>query len=565
MKTKFLAKRGNTYQFSRRVPDDVRLLLGMNHWRWSLKTDSLTEAEIACRKHAAATDQTIKQVRDGIFRRFSDEEIDDLAIEWSAQFQLSNRENIAATMFPDVIPRHEPIGDEEKTPIFPSRKELENSVARWAANNTDVPARSTADWDRLVDTCLDEYLVGNPELSSAWIDILADQGLDLSGTHSSYFKVVERPKKAVPRNLLSAVFRDFIAGDHGLANNTVIEYQLSVNRFISVHGDLDINEITKEHVKQFRDLLRKVPSRPPNAVRALSITKQVAWAEGTDTQKLSQAAINKNFLGVKAALNHAHNETSILANPHWRNPFEGFSKKPKQSQNPVRRFTDEQVKLIFSREVYTPKTAEKFWVPLVLFYTGARLTEISQLHVNDVLSDPVPHILLENLEDEDPVAAKKLKTESSHRTVPLHHELLKLGFLGYVASMRDAGCLHVFPELPHEKVDGVGDLISRDFISRFRAYGVNNPDSGLDTKSLVTHSLRHTFRIAALKLGDQKYVEIVMGHYVPGVSIQTYGKEAYTMPDLLAQKVMDDAQLPSLDIGFLRTQGQRWLKARSFE
>ncbi|WP_371931212.1 DUF6538 domain-containing protein [Nioella sp. MMSF_3534] len=58
MKVKFLAKRGNTYQFSRRIPDDVRPVLGRNHWRWSLKTDSLTEAEIACRKHAVGCCQT---------------------------------------------------------------------------------------------------------------------------------------------------------------------------------------------------------------------------------------------------------------------------------------------------------------------------------------------------------------------------------------------------------------------------------------------------------------------------------------------------------------------------
>ena len=134
MKIKFLAKRGNTYQFSRRVPDDVRSVLGINHWRWSLRTDSLTEAEIACRKDGARTDEIIKQVRDGTHRQFSDSDIDDLAVQWSTQFQSANRENIAATVFPDVIPLNEPIGEEEKTPIFPSRYELEKSVSRWAAN-----------------------------------------------------------------------------------------------------------------------------------------------------------------------------------------------------------------------------------------------------------------------------------------------------------------------------------------------------------------------------------------------------------------------------------------------
>jgi integrase len=167
-----------------------------------------------------------------------------------------------------------------------------------------------------------------------------------------------------------------------------------------------------------------------------------------------------------------------------RNPFDGFSKKPKRPKNPFKRFTDEQAQLVFSRDLYQPTTLEKFWIPIVLFVTGARLTEISQLHLNDVQADPIPHIVLENLEDEDPAAAKKLKNESSHRTVPLHSKLLDIGFLDHVAAMRSAGHLHVFPNLPQEKVDGVGDLVSRDFINRFRSYGESHPTSSLNTKSL---------------------------------------------------------------------------------
>ena len=109
MKQPFLARRGNIYQFSRRVPDDVRPVIGENHWRWSLKTDSLVEAEIACRKYTVETDDTIRKVRNGTFRQFSDIQIENLAVQWSIQFQLINRENIAATMFPDVLPPHEPI------------------------------------------------------------------------------------------------------------------------------------------------------------------------------------------------------------------------------------------------------------------------------------------------------------------------------------------------------------------------------------------------------------------------------------------------------------------------
>jgi len=565
MKVRYLSKRSNIYQFSRRVPDDVRPIVGHDHWRWSLRTDSRIEAEIACRRHAVETDEIIEQARKGTYRKFSDSEIDDFAAAWIIQFQLINRERIAASVFPDVIPLHQALGDEENSPIFASRNGLEQSVNRWAAKLDNAPAPDTADWEKLIDACLDVYLVSNPELSSAWKDVLSEQGCDTSNYPSRYIEVVERLPKTSSRNLLSEVFKDFLAGNHDLASNTVNEYQLSVERFISVHGDIDINDITKEHVKKFRDILFSLPSRPPNNVRELPITQQVAWAEGREISKLSQAAVNKNFLGVKAALNHAHNETSILKDPHWRNPFDGFSKKPRRPSNPIKRFTDEQIQLVFSRDIYHPTTAEKFWIPLILYFTGARLTEISQLHVSDVLVDPTPHIIVQNLEDEDPAAAKKLKNESSHRTIPLHAKLLEIGFLDYVETVRSAGHLHAFPNLPHKKIDGVGDLVSRDFINRFRSYGEANAKTGLNTKSLVTHSLRHSFRTAALRLREQVFVQIVMGHYVPGVSIAVYGSDAYMMPDLLADKVMDHIQLPELDIAFLQSQSKKWLEVQQLD
>ena len=201
MKVKFLSKRGNVFQFSRRVPDDVRPVVGIDHWRWSLKTESRTEAEIACRKHAVETDRVIEQVRAGTFRQFTDIEIDDLAIAWGLQFQSINRERIAASVFPGVIPLDEPIGDEEPTPVFSSRRELERSVARWATKIENVPAPDTADWGRLVDACLDGYLVANPELSDGWKDVLAELGHGFSNTHNQFIEVVKRSTKVQKRNL----------------------------------------------------------------------------------------------------------------------------------------------------------------------------------------------------------------------------------------------------------------------------------------------------------------------------------------------------------------------------
>lgn len=83
-----------------------------DHWRWTLETDSKTEAEVRCRRSSVESDAIIQQVRDGSFRHVSEEDIEDLAMNWSMDFQQTSRENIARDMFPDVFPSQPRIGEE---------------------------------------------------------------------------------------------------------------------------------------------------------------------------------------------------------------------------------------------------------------------------------------------------------------------------------------------------------------------------------------------------------------------------------------------------------------------
>lgn len=93
----------------------------------------------------------------------------------------------------------------------------------------------------------------------------------------------------------------------------------------------------------------------------------------------------------------------------------------------------------------------------------------------------------------------------------------------------------------------------------FRNHGKDQPETGLNTLKLRTRSLRHTYRRKGFNAPDQDFATIVMGHYVDGESIQTYGWEAYTMPDLLAEKATQHFKLPDLDISFLKSMADRFL------
>lgn len=557
---KYLKLRGDWFHFERVVQKELRGVLGRTAWREALNTDSRVEAEIRCRRRTVETDEDIRQAKEGTFRRISDHNLDDIAVQWGIDFQQINRENIARDAFPDVWDRHDKIGDETPKPIFRSKSELAKSVSRWLTRVQcyDV-IEGSSDWTALIEACLDEYLVSNPEISNAWVEIHTEQENIPSADMSNVFGTVVRTPKIDPKHKLSIVFKSYLKINKKLGASARTDFATSVRRFIEFHGDMDVTLIRRVHAEQFRDGLMAMPVRPPHKIRALNMKKQIAWAEVNAVKHFEKGTLNKNLLGVKLTLDFAFEETSIFEDRNWRSPFDGFIKSVGPSKNPIQEFTPAQLSLIFSQDVYVTKSAERFWIPLVLLFTGARLDEICQLHADDVKQKPIPHILTENLEDEDPALAKKLKSISSHRTIPIHADLIELGFLDYAKAIRAKGHLHLFPDLRHEKGRDRGSYLSRVFMKTFRDYGAKHPTTGLNTLSLRTHSLRHSFRMAGFEVPDQQFVEIVMGHFVSGSSIQNYGPKIYKMPEVLNLRVTSIIPMPEIDMIYLKARAREYL------
>ncbi|WP_282094182.1 hypothetical protein [Epibacterium ulvae] len=347
----------------------------------TLDTDSKVEAEARCRRRTVETGEQLKQAREGTLRHFTDEQIDNLAIRWSTEFQLAHEASIAYELFPQHVPEGAPISDSALSSIFALRKKLEAAVAEWATIHDAVPEQGSSDWIKLIDECLDEYLVSNPALPGDWKGVLKDRGFDDQALEQRSVKIVKRPHKVDERKRLSSLYHDFCKNPGSIDKGTIEEYYTAVRRFINLHEDMDVTQITRSHAEEFRNALQLLPSRPPNAVRKLPLQEQVQWVENHEKKKIGQAAINKNLLGMKRTLEYGFWETAVFEDRFWYNPFDGFSKKPGKAKDPVRPFTDTQLKTIFTRQHFKIKSVQKFWIPILLLYTGTRLDEISPLTV----------------------------------------------------------------------------------------------------------------------------------------------------------------------------------------
>lgn len=161
----------------------------------------------------------------------------------------------------------------------------------------------------------------------------------------------------------------------------------------------------------------------------------------------------------------------------------------------------------------------KFWIPILGYYTGARLGELVQLHFADVRADDkIPYISI-NEENEAGAATKKhVKSMAGIRIVPLHPDIMALGFAEFVARRRKGKKLsdRLFYEFPYGSDGQASTVFSKFFARLLDAVGLNDP-------ALVFHSFRHGAQDAYRDALTPQYVtDKILGHH-DGATSSGYG------------------------------------------
>lgn len=146
-----------------------------------------------------------------------------------------------------------------------------------------------------------------------------------------------------------------------------------------------------------------------------------------------------------------------------------------------------------------------YWIPLLGLFTGARVGELVQLRVADVAQTDGVWCLDINAEE-----GKRLKTENSRRLVPVHSELIRLGFLDYVQDIRDAGHTSLWPVL-HLNDEKPSNGFSRWFNETPRKAVKDSEGKPVDIPDF--HSLRHLVRstMAAANIPEPDQ-DLITGH-----------------------------------------------------
>lgn len=302
-----------------------------------------------------------------------------------------------------------------------------------------------------------------------------------------------------------------------LEPNSVNEKRHSIRLFNDLIGDPAVFMVTRAQITDFQDQLKHVPDGRAllGDLKDKSLKELVALqASGSlNLKRMGATTIDKHVRNLKTVLSHAQKKG------HMRlNPAVGVENVKPTAANPVherRRFTRSELEAIFAHPIFAGCEAdtlrgkfrpgpvlirdERFWLPVLLFLTGARASEIAGLEKSDVtFTDSGARLVFQYS------ALRRLKNPESERVIPLHHWAMRMGFAEYVASLPE-DTPYLFPNIVSDTRDGATGEMSDASLEAspiFRGFNrtiLKHVGMAADP-GVSLHSFRHTFESAMIGL-----------------------------------------------------------------
>ena len=308
-----------------------------------------------------------------------------------------------------------------------------------------------------------------------------------------------------------------------------------VEEFIEIVGDIDFSTITKKEVSHYIDVQTKLPPNRKKSPKYRDLTiKEVMGLNLSQKEIQTPQNINKRITKLSVFGNWGVRQGLLITNP-----FSGMKFSVKKQPHTRQPFTAGELRIIFKPETYLKWTIHfshpyrkdrvsnhlpYYWVFLLGIFSGMRTNEMCQLRLIDIKKQKnIWFIFVEDTEE------TKVKTENAIRKVPLHPQLIDLGFVDYVTAQKKSKRGRLFWELSEDR-DGFASHVSRHYNQRFL------PAVGVWKKyTKVLYCTRHTF-INKLysEMVDENVIKTLVGHEKE-FTMKHYGGEPFSPERLLEE------------------------------
>lgn len=344
--------------------------------------------------------------------------------------------------------------------------------------NTDV-VKGTPEWrDLAMKLCVSEYEVQERHFER-------NEG-DFTGKprHPLLANAIADPQPDIPPLSLKGLLDDYLA-----ALGRIGKGREAGRRWTPVFADLarfighdDARRLTKKNLMDWRDeALKTLAPKTVADVYLASVRTVLSWAVANDKLEENVAEKVRQLVPKKKRVR----EQGFTLSEATRILRAARDYMPARTDNP--------------RTTEAPETsAAKRWAPLLCAFSGARITEITQLRKQDIRREgdiPILRITPD---------AGTVKT-GAYRDVPIHPQLVELGFLDFVNSAGEGPLF--FSATKVKDAVTAARTVSGRVSNWLQAIGV--VPEGVSP----THGWRHRFKTLGWELGiSDRVLDAIQGH-----------------------------------------------------
>lgn len=291
---------------------------------------------------------------------------------------------------------------------------------------------------------------------------------------------------------------------------TIRSIESAFNEFSLIMKNQRISELNKKTTRQIIKVLFALPPNYDHDKTIQDVLHEGKPARSYQTSKLNVSRLKQYFsFLVQLDLLESNPITSDLIPPAPR----------KLTSNNFANFTHEDLKKIFSNKLIlkSKKHAYYYWSAVLALYTGARVAEILQLRLTDVVFDhKVPYLNIDNADD------KLVKNKSSIRKIPIHPTIIKLGFKEFYEQVKSEKYEILFPDNSALYLKAPAGNISKWFGGFLTKLGIQSDGE----RRKVFHSFRHTFITELQRIGCPLEIrQSIAGHTSGVITIDVYGEK----------------------------------------
>jgi integrase len=520
--SRYLIRVQSLYHYRRYVPADVRPLVGNRQWwKQSLKTGERRIAEARARALAVEHDRLIANVR----HQRPSQRLAALQAEERAVVEAAKREagRIAVERSNLLYPPYAADGSARLVEALPRawhRRFLSTTTARIEAEFELQQHQVIAAQQRLGALTLQELelveeaggleqFVAGVRGSLHELDLLDapsdDEGLAeeqevrrqvrlrrLKPSLRMLSKLgVELIQVVDPNNPRMTLAAEAWFKERKQGMSAQRRHRVAVRRFVELHGDMPVREVTRELVRSFAKAIEALPDH-----RRLPTKQRGGLTDpGEDVPRVSAKTVERHLTSIKALL-------AFTTDQGWTSANVAIGIRPPKDTRPHasrrRPFTrEERIRILAQATDEGGENGDMAWLIRLGAYTGARLEELASLPSCNVRK--IDGVMCVEIDD---LNGRSAKTLGSVRSIPLHPQIAE----ALITWIGDRQRERVFATFKCDSNGRYSNKVSGDFARLMDRAGLSDP-------RLTFHSLRHTLKRELSNAGvDPDVRRTILGH-----------------------------------------------------